>query len=129
MTANSQPAVVIAQDDLRIVAHAALLRLPLRTAEMRRIARVRELLDVSTDLARILAAQAHTGRVHCQGSYGTGDLVSDTSALYETLAVFGALVHEIAGEYGRIVDDVPVPLLDLTMPVADAPMAPRLMVR
>jgi hypothetical protein len=112
MTDNTPPSVVIHQEDLRVAAHAMLLRLPLRTPETRRIARVRELLDVSSELTRLMAAQTHCGRVQCQGSHGTGDLVAQTETLYESLAVFGALVQEIAREYRKVVAPDASPSLD-----------------
>lgn len=121
MTESVPPSVVIRHEDLRIAAHAMLLRLPLRTPESRRIARVRELLDVSAELARLLAAQAHCGRVQSQGSHGTGDLIADTEAFYESLAVFGALVHEIATEYRRVAD--PADSVPLGM-LSELPTAP-----
>jgi hypothetical protein len=111
MPITSQRCTAISHEDLRVVARAALLRLPLRAPETRRIARMRELLEASVELSRALAAQTHMSRVHCQGSYGTGDLLAETDALCESLDAFGALVAEIASEYRGLVSDAPT--LDL----------------
>jgi len=118
---RTPPTTTIALDDLQIVAHAFLLRLPLRTPEARRVARLRELLEISSELGRQLAAQTHCGRVHCQGSHGTGDLHADTAALYGTLAAFGALTRAIADEYRHLVDEAVPPAFDgRTPPLAHA---------
>lgn len=98
------PSLAISHEDLLVAAHAAMLRLPLRAPETRRVARVRELLDASAEVARVLRAQVHTGSVHCQGTCGTGDLVAETEILYQALARFAGLVHETADEYRRVVD-------------------------
>ena len=100
---------IIRHDDLPVLAQAAMLRLPLPTPEARRIVRLRELLDVSDELSRLLAAQTHAGRLHCQADHAPGDLVAETETLCETLARFGALVHEVAGEYRPLLTDRPVP--------------------
>jgi len=102
--------VCIAPDDLRVVAQALMLRLPLRAAESRRVSRMHELLDRSSELARAVVAQTHCGRVHCQGTHGAGDLVADTDALQVAFAAYASIVQAIAEEYRSIVDGVPLRL-------------------
>jgi hypothetical protein len=116
MPDSTPPSVLIRHDDLRVAAEAMLLRLPLRTPESRRVAHCRALLDASAELARLMAAHTHCGRVQSQGSHGTGDLVADTEALYAALAAFADLVHDFAGEYRLVVDrdvEVEVPRADV----------------
>jgi hypothetical protein len=116
------PTVTISHEDLLVAAHAMLLRLPLRSPETRRVARIRELLEVSAELSRALRAHVHCGSVQCQGSYGAGDLVAETEILYETFAHFGALVHEIAADYRKVVDGTVEPVLDVPVMLPAAPL-------
>jgi hypothetical protein len=104
MSYAGQTSIRIAPDDLRVVAQALMLRLPLRAAESRRLARMHQLLEVSSELGRAVGAQTHCGRVHCQGSYGAGDLIGDTETLASALVAYASLVHDVATEYRAIVD-------------------------
>jgi hypothetical protein len=103
------PSVTITRDDLEIVAEAMMLRFHLRGSESRRVARMREQLATASELCRALNTHTHHALVHCQGSHGTGDLQADTAALYDALASFALLVHEVAGEYRATVREAAVP--------------------
>ena len=115
MSYAGPPSICIAPDDLRVVAEALKLRLPLRGAETRRVARMHELLERSSELCRTLTAQTHCGRVHCHGSHGAGDLLADTHALQSALAAYASLVSAIADEYRAVVDGEGTPLHASTM--------------
>lgn len=123
MTNDRRHSIRIAPDDLRVVAQALLLRLPLRAPESRRLAYMNTLLAASTELGRSVTTHTHCGRVNCQGSHGIGDLLADTEALQSALATWASLVQEIANEYRGVVDGMgPQALLSdtttLSFPVA-----------
>ena len=122
MSYAGQPSICIAPDDLRVVAQALMLRLPLRGAETRRVARMHELLERSSELGRAVTAQTHCGRVHCQGSHGAGDLIGDTDALQRAFAAYASLVQAVAAEYRGVVDGV-APRFDFVIDAESAPLS------
>lgn len=104
MSYDGNMTVRIGLDDLRVVSEALMLRFPLRAPESRRVARMRELLECSGELGRAIGTQTHTGRVHCQGSHGIGDLSMATESVQSALVAWASLVQEIAAEYRGVVD-------------------------
>jgi hypothetical protein len=122
MSYAGPPSICIAPDDLRVVAEALKLRLPLRGAETRRVARMHELLERSSELGRAMTQQTHCGRVHCQGSHGAGDLMADTATLQHAFAAYASLVRAVADEYRGVVDGVPS-RFDRTIDAESAPLS------
>jgi hypothetical protein len=130
MSGPDRTTIVIEREDLRVLAQALMLRLPLRAQESRRVARMRELLDCSAELTRVLAAQTHSGRVNCHGSHGIGDLEAETDALIDALAEYATILRDVAAEHRAIVtrhvDDVELSSGAISMPIArpvDMPIA------
>lgn len=89
----------ISCEDLQIVAEMVVMRLPLRAPEQRRVARVRELLAAQAEFGRAISAHTQHALINCQGSHGAANLADDTTALYQALASYAALLREVAQEY------------------------------
>ena len=89
-------------DDLRALTELGLLRLPSADAEARRTAHMRTVLAAATELDRALASQIRCMLVNCQGSRGTGDLVSETDAMFAALLRYTELVHDVGRDRERI---------------------------
>ena len=112
---SRQASVTITRDDLETVSEAVELRFPLRHAETRRVERMRELLDASSELCRALTQHTQHALVHCRGTHGTGDLRADADALFKALATYGALIHEVGAEYRSAVHDPIVPPVEMPL--------------
>jgi hypothetical protein len=95
----------ISQENLQIVAEMMVMRLPLRAAEQRRVARVRQLLAAEAELGRAVSAHTQHGLINCQGSHGAANLGDDTAALFRALVSYAALLGEVASEYRSLVRD------------------------
>jgi hypothetical protein len=91
-------------DDLRALADMGLLRLPIEEAESRRANRMRAVVATATELSRTLASYTHCMLVNCQGSHGTGNLVTETEQLHAALARYAELVRSVASDRRRILD-------------------------
>jgi len=90
---------VFRQQDLEALAGIAMMRLPLRAPEYRRLQRMRALLDAATELTRRLGSHTHAMLVNCGGTHGVGDLRAETSALFDALEAYTTLVHDVTAEY------------------------------
>ena len=110
MDRSTEPSATVAREDLETLAEVAMLRLPLRAAESRRLERMRALHAAGTELGRALGAYTHCGLVHCQGSYGVGSLGSQGEAFLAAFVRYTELMREIADEYRRFTDEAPSPL-------------------
>ena len=118
---SQQAGVTITRDDLETVSEAVMLRFPLRHAETRRVERMRELLEASSELCRSLTQHTQHALVHCRGSHGTGDLASDADVLFKALTAYGALIHDVAAEYRSAVRDPVAPPVEV--PVRFTPIS------
>ena len=103
----------ISREDLQIVAEMVEMRLPLRTPEQRRVQRARDVLAAEAELARAISAHTQHALISCQGSHGAANLAQDTAVLYVALAIYAAIVREVADEYRSLVhaSALPLPLL------------------
>ena len=126
---DSWPPAVIAPEDLAIVAEIALMRLPARAAESRRLERMQRLTDAASELGRAMTAQAHVMLVNFRGSHGAGNLHDATLTLATALGRYADLVHRIADEYRRLVTQPALPQdfepTPLTLVPAGVPMPGR----
>lgn len=95
----------ISREDLQIVAEMAVMRLPLRAPEQRRVSRIRELLAAEAELGRAVSAHTQHALINCQGSHGAANLVDDTTTLFQALVSYAALLKLVAAEYRGLVRD------------------------
>jgi hypothetical protein len=114
MQVSTEPrSVVVAREDLHVLAELASMRLPLRAPESRRLERMRTLLVASSELCRALSAHTHCALVNCQGSHGTGSLQEEGEALFQALSRYGTLLHEMVSDYQHLTEETPAPVLTL----------------
>jgi hypothetical protein len=107
--------ISISPAELDTVAELITMRFPLRAPEARRLARMRGLMTVTSDLNRTLSTYAQHALVHCHGTAGTSDLSADTAALTQALRSFCAEIRMIAAEYESI-NRPALPYLDAERP-------------
>lgn len=112
MTVPMQANATISREDLDTLAQVALLRLPLRHAEARRLDRMHTVLVAAGELCRTMSAQTHCALVNCRGTHGAGSLPHETEAFFEALTKYAQLVRDVAGEYRGLTLDAPPPALE-----------------
>jgi hypothetical protein len=120
MAHDTPASLAVAQDDLDVVTHVAMMRLPLRAAETHRLELMRMLLEAEADLSRALAAHTHCALVNFRGSHGTSDLGGEARLLWEALERYTELVADVAAEY-RLAVRHPIPPLELLPASPDQP--------
>jgi hypothetical protein len=108
MSLSPGPSAAFQRRELDAVRRVVLMRLPQHTAEWHRLQRMRALIDAASELSRVLASHTRCTLVDCGGSQGTGDLAAETERLFEALERYADVVRDIAVEYDRFADALPM---------------------
>jgi hypothetical protein len=93
----------ISQEDLGVVAALVSARFQPPELEARRIARIRQLLNMGFEFRRALTLQTRCALVNHCGSPGAQDLIAATSTLYATLADYAGCLRQLADEFRELV--------------------------
>lgn len=103
LMASTEFAVSVSPSDLTTVTQLIRMRLPTTAAEAQRLAHMRRLVRLASELTCTVRTYSRHALVHCQGTAGISDLEADTDALVQALHAFSDEISTIAGEFGHLV--------------------------
>ena len=114
------PNATIALRDLETLTTVAMLRLPLRAPERRRLEQLTALHQAGVELCRAVGDHTRCALLHARGTYGPDNLAAETGALFSALSAYAGLVHQLAADYERFADRPVAPAELLLVPASDA---------
>jgi hypothetical protein len=95
----SSPRMVIAEEDLHVIAAATMTRFPTPDEEAYRVERVRQFLSEAAELGRVLHVHTNCAMVNHRGTFGAHDLRASTSELFTAFEDYATLLRVLATEF------------------------------